>query len=300
MSDKIIEYMKTHRKMITIVLSIVIVVIVFIPFAFYKLPFLDVNSSRLEIAECIAQIIAAIFVALGVFVAVFQYYISSKSEIIRIETDKVNRAINLAEYYKDNVLEPYCIIRNVYVKGGIFDALQKEKKNMKNFDEEEMREIFSDKELDNIKQLYLKPEYLKGMLEAKEIFNININGCTTNSEQVVKGIKKTTVEVDVKKALLDFDFSYVTTLLNNMEQFAMYFTHNIADESVVYQSLFPTYLEMCRTLYYDISKCSPPGQAKLYRNVQKLYVMWNEKSSKTKKIISEHQDDSGTIPDNII
>lgn len=138
------------------------------------------------------------------------------------------------------------------------------------------------------------------MVELNEILNLHINGFKTDAECIsLDGHNTSKIEVNLNKAMNDFSFNYVTKLLNNMEQFAMYFSHNIADESVVYQSLYPTYIEMCRTLYYDISLCSELGGPKLYRNVQWLYKKWLDKSNETKKNIREQETKNGTIPENI-
>ena len=67
-------------------------------------------------------------------------------------------------------------------------------------------------------------------------------------------------------------------LLNNIEYFAMNFTHQTADESVVYQSLHSTYLSIMRILYFDIAQNNETGEEKLYTNAIDLFNIWRDKA----------------------
>ena len=75
----------------------------------------------------------------------------------------------------------------------------------------------------------------------------------------------------------------VNKLLNNMEYFAMSFTHKVADESVVFQSLHQTYLEAVQLLYYDISKNNRADGRQFYTNVVDLYKIWYNKSKENRE-----------------
>lgn len=74
----------------------------------------------------------------------------------------------------------------------------------------------------------------------------------------------------------------VQDVLNNLEYFAMAFTHKTADESVIYQSLHNSYISVVRLLYYDISSNNRDGESKLFTNVIELYNIWKEKSEQQK------------------
>ena len=115
------------RKVLTVVLTLPALCVIAIPFFLKNVPIVGANTSKIEIMESISQIVAAVYVVAGSVIAVWQYYISSKSEIIKNQTDKVQKAIDLSEYYKNEVLHPYSIIREVYSSAGIFGFLQKER-----------------------------------------------------------------------------------------------------------------------------------------------------------------------------
>lgn len=72
-------------------------------------------------------------------------------------------------------------------------------------------------------------------------------------------------------------------ILNNLEIFSMYFVHEAADESVVYQPLHMSFLEIVRMLYYDISYANRDGEKRFYVNIIKLYNIWK------KKALEQHQ-----------
>lgn len=72
----------------------------------------------------------------------------------------------------------------------------------------------------------------------------------------------------------------VNDLLNEMEYFSMNFTHKVADESVVYQSLHQTYMQAVEFLYYNISKNNRPDGRQFYTNVVELYKIWYKKDKK--------------------
>lgn len=298
MFNKILGFIKNKNKIATIILTIIMLVIICIPLFIGKLPLVSSDLGRIEIVEIIAQIFASLFVIIGSFIALSQLYIYRTTERGRVEDEKIERALKLSEYYKNNVLEPYAILLNVYKKAGIFDILQKEKNRMLLFTAEEMSGIFSESELKKLENIFTSQEFVRAMISINEILSLNISGVETKVRSDENGRVIKNFDIDINKALNDFHINYVGKLMNNMEQFAMYFTHNIADESVVYQSLYPTYIEMCITLYYDISKCSQPGKAQLYRNVQKLYLIWLNKTNHKKEIIDEQSVDHGTISRN--
>lgn len=72
----------------------------------------------------------------------------------------------------------------------------------------------------------------------------------------------------------------VNKLLNNMEYFSMNFTHKVADESVVFQSLHQTYLEAVQLLYYDISRNNRADGMQFYTNIVELYKIWYNKNKR--------------------
>ena len=77
------------------------------------------------------QIISALFVIGGVIIAIWQYILTSKreNELRKEEIEEVKRirnkeAIQLTEYYKDNIIDKISIINIVYRETHILDILE--------------------------------------------------------------------------------------------------------------------------------------------------------------------------------
>lgn len=287
---------KQKRSIITVAIIILVFAIVFSPLLIKEMSLINEDTSKMDIILNISQIISAIFVIVGTFIAVWQYYLSSKSNIIKLNTDRVQKAIDLSRYYKDEILYPYSMLKAVYVQAGITDILSKEKKKMKVFDDEEIHDIFSDKGVKEIERKLFSTEYATAIIELNQRYDFGLDIC----KEYENGDKKK--HLTPKDCIIiagSFDSKYRIAVMNNLEHFAMYFTHNVADESVVYQSLSPTYLEMCRVLYYNIAHCSQTGQPKLYRNLQQLYEIWNNKAESSKKDIRKREVHTGTVVENL-
>ncbi len=283
---------KHKRKIITILIILLVVCIVFAPLLLKEIPFFDESVSKLNLILTVSQILSALFVIVGTVIAVWQYYLSSKSNIIKLDTDRVQKAIDLSRYYKDEILHPYSSLKYVYIKAGITNILAKEKTKMKEFDDYELHEIFADNELTKLKEKFNSIEYVRAIIELNQRYDFGMQLCKKFENE--DDLEKITEE-DKSNIIKCFNAKFCTPVMNNIEHFAMYFTHNVADESVIYQSLAPTYLEMCRFFYYNIAICSKSGQTKLYRNLKNLYEIWNKRTEEARRQIREHEVAEGTI-----
>ena len=63
--------------------------------------------------------------------------------------------------------------------------------------------------------------------------------------------------------------------LNSLEFFAMNFTSEVADETMVFQSLHQTYLNIVQLLYYQIAIRNTNVKDKYYTNIIALYHTWS-------------------------
>lgn len=291
-----LDFIRRNRKKIFFILAIVIAIILSVPAVFLKKTPEIGSLSRLEIVALAFQIFAAVFAIAGTFIAVSQYYISSQSEVINLEENRVDRALKLAEFYKDNILKEYSAIRKIYKESGIFDIMHKYRNKMEQFDCEEMEEIIVSEDLKKIREIKSSADFQIKLI-ALDLMERGVD--ISNSMVLDENNDKLEISIVDAEKNVSLSNRCIFNLANNMELFSMYFSHNIADESVVYQSLYPTYIEMCRTLYFDISSCSSKGGPKLYRNVQYLYNKWNEKTNFKSQGIRRQQNDLGKIAGNI-
>lgn len=232
----------------------------------------------------------------------WQYYLSSSKQIKEIEISRVEKAIELANYYKDNILEKYSFVKSVFDYCGITKMLEAKRQTVeiKEFDQVELHVIYSQEEINKLEKLYENKDFIDAIIKMSSMHNVEVKGCFKdwkNSENSNNPV--VTVSANPKEVYCDFFKTYVMETLNNAEYFAMSFTHNTADESVIYQSIYPSYLEMCFILYYFIARHSNPATSKLFTNVADLYCSWRDKQLKQNKMYQDNirkgSKDSGTI-----
>lgn len=72
----------------------------------------------------------------------------------------------------------------------------------------------------------------------------------------------------------------VINVLNELETMAMLFRYNIADESIVYQSLHQSFLSHMVNWFYFISYENYTNESKYYENLIWLYYKWYERKKK--------------------
>lgn len=250
----------------------------------------------IENAYYMSQIIASVFVILGTVIAVWQYVLSSRDsienrereyqlhekEIFDMEKDRIQKAIDLAGYYKDNILQNAMLIKHVYHETGILQILNKINfQNISHFDIYEMEDSISVGDRKIITNAPNDRHMSDTLVWVSEVIKIWDDCKEVNiTEEDGKKVRKLTVS---HSALLNKFQSVLNEILNNLEFFAMHFTHGTADDSVIYQSLHQTYIDIVRMLYYDIAANNVPGESKLYTNVIELYNKWVIEANKQKE-----------------
>lgn len=234
-----------------------------------------------EICYYSTQIFSSIFVTGGVIIAVWQYYLEAQANKKRLEIERVQKAIDLSEYYKDNILNSLPAIYYIFDQSGATEILESIKPSQyKNFDKSELESLFLPAQIKELKKIQDSDVFLQLILEANNIYNLNLH---FNIKPVVvehDGTKQTTIQISPRSILVEFMSNLINKTLNNSEYFALHFKHQTADESVVYQSLHQTYLEMIPYLYYYIANNNTDPSNKLYTNVIWLYNEWMREKEK--------------------
>lgn len=135
-----------------------------------------VNTMALENTYYVTQVIAAFCVVIGAFIGVWQYVLTTRAERNRLNLERIQKAIDLALYYKDNVLDKYKVIKYVFYQTNMMKVVQKVNRNqIRNFDEIELTNLLSgehQKEIDEIKR---SNEFIKAVLQADKIYNMHLN-----------------------------------------------------------------------------------------------------------------------------
>ena len=224
------------------------------------------------------QIISSIFVVSGVIIAVWQYYLSSQSAKTDLEIIQVQRAIDLSEYYKDNILKYFPAIHYIFSQteiAEIFENISIDK--MKDFDSHELNKILTTAQIKKLQEIQYTDKFIKSVLEANDIYGLNLHFLSYETEVEEEGKKGKLVKINKNSLIIAFMSNLLNAVLNNLEFFALHFRHQTADESVVYQSLHQSYLEIIPYLYYYIAKQNTDSSNKLYTNVVWLFMEWKSK-----------------------
>lgn len=254
---------------------------------------IKLEGNLLESVYYKSQIIGIAVAILGVIISVRQYVYTSNNEIKKYNKDQIQKAIDLAEYYKNNILCNMYMIKQVYFLTGIKDIVDKIKKSdMKNFDKHELDELLSASEKDKLKEIMKSEKFYKTVAFIFRDYDINVLDTVIRRDQngnIVldeNGQPKKHIEVNKNKVIDLFMNKIVSETLNNLEYFSMHFTYETADDAVIYQSLHKTYLEIVQLLYYDIAINNNNGSDRFYTNVIELYNKWQKMSqeAKTKEI----------------
>ncbi len=242
------------------------------------------------------QIITNIFVIIAGFIAIRQYLLSVKNtqkalekdlemhekEIYQRDKEKIFQAIELAKYYKDDILPLMRKLKKIFMDIGIYDITKSiDKINMIDFDIIELEKNLSKSQIEQI-QVSGADYHLSTVVQEQGIaYNISYNKDDNGTDNDVKS--------DTKKDSMDNldnidNFgNMIMNILNSLEYFSMHFVHNTADHTVVYQPLHMTFLEVVRMLYYNISSINTKGEQKFYINTIILFKKWTKISIQQEK-----------------
>lgn len=264
-SFSIRNFVLSHRFIFTILIVLFSILFMIIPLFFLKIESIQKDLCLLEVLEISSIIVANLFLVIGTTIAVWQYYISCTHKIATIKNEQIEKSVQLSGYYKCEILMYFSAIKYVFKKIDIFDLMLKHMNEMHEFDMWERKQIFSNEELKRIEEARKSTECINAIIEINDIYDLNLFTIVD---------KENPSDEEKKIILLKFWGNIVIDVLNNTEYFSMHFSHQVADQTAIYQSIHPSYIEMCCILYYDISKCNDTLRAKLYSNVTHLFNLW--------------------------
>lgn len=244
--------------------------------------------------------ISSVVMCVGVVIALRQYFLAKKQnkalmeresqirekELFEMEKDRIQRAIDLSGFYKDNIIDKWSLVSVFYSNIGIEDIMNKIKmEDMQDFNYKEINELLTEEQLHKLEHMNEGKEYR----EALTFLGI----VTDFGKEYIKQEKivdENGEEIQGVRVGRRIEYKYnilLQELLNNLEYFALHFTHKTADESVVYQSLHDSYLSIVKLLYYDICNNNRQEDDRLFTNVVELFHMWREETCKQKNKAKE-------------
>ncbi len=290
-----VKFFKSRKPVATLI--IIFSIICEVAFSIiYHFVFRTDNIHYIETLYYSSQIISSIFVVSGVVIAVWQYYLSARSNRTNLEIIQVQRAIDLSEYYKDNILQYAPAIEYIFRETGILDILNNLKlEQLNDFDKFELNELFTKKQVKQLKSIQDSDQFIQTVIKANAIYNLDLEYQIKKRKSDKDSNASLAVSIEQKTIIVTFMSNIITTVLNNMEYFALHFSHKTADESVVYQSLHQSYFRLISYLYYYIAKQNDNPSDKYYTNTIELFIKWRDEKHQQKEIRSEN---SKSIPRN--
>lgn len=243
----------------------------------------DMTMPGLEKWYYISQITSSVVLIITLIVAVAQYFFHKDEyknnydfNVKLHEHKKREKALELAGFYKNNILGHTLMFSRVYAKIGIKQKLdQIRKSDMKAFDEYELEKNLTPTDIEWIKKRTKSNEFFVALLNHQHIHGEERFAADVKFEDLTKPEIQDKLGTGYKDAHMK--------LLNNLEFFAMHFINGVADEEIVYQSLHKTYVEILELFYFDICLNNVKDGSKLFTNAIALYNNWKERAEKERE-----------------
>lgn len=225
----------------------------------------------------IIQVVADIFVVLAGIMALWQYSYDKKKQRSFRDKERVQRAIDIAIFYKENVLAHSRGIKDKLHEIGTLEIVESIKMDsIEHFDIHEIEMVYNQQQLKKMREV--REQYgIEFEVERKSVSYRPSDSNRRGQDEAAATVDSTQEEIGKEYVKL------MIQILNNLEIFAMHFVHETADETVVYQPLHMSYLEIVRMLYYDIAYANRNGARKYYINTIILFNKWKKRSEEKKQ-----------------
>jgi hypothetical protein len=180
-----------------------------------------------------------IVIAIVAFIAFIVSYCDYRS---RKSKESADKSILIAKEFEKNLLTPMATISGLVNNKDMQIILNKYRfTEFIEFDREEMKEFYTNTEIEQYKRALEKIETEKDSGKFESIY------------------------VDIE------------TVLNKLEYLSMYITSKVADEKYIYNSLHQMFFKTIQVLYIHISSLNSDNKDKYYTNVIELYNIWTNK-----------------------
>lgn len=263
----IIEKLASHKRLIVVVIAVIYSIIIILP------RFLN-KQYGLEKAYYISQILVGVFVIGGTVIALLQYISSYYQHKENKRNETKVEAAKLANMFVQEVIPEINKLTELYSLANLNDEIIKflYKKDLENFDCEEVKRIFSDvdKYMSRLASAYME-KYESDQLDIISQKYKDNKGKNTHEYMII---------------LLDCipKVSWMCSSLGNtLEYFAICFNSGVADDETVYQSLHEIFFNAVHMIYIfcfitNVQECD-----RKYYNISELYKRWMDKYKQLSK-----------------
>lgn len=227
--------------------------------------------------------VSSIATAASMAFVAYQSYLMKKSFDYNCEWQEKEKAAELSGLYKDKILVNVAYIFSIMRITGIDQILGSiNQENISQFTIDEFNRISGKETIQKILDIQKNTKNLPLLLAVREQYPPSLSSACSNpiNLSLSSFCAEKHSEDESRKILssLWFEFSSIQDdILNDLEFFAMHFTSNVADETIVFQSLHQTYLSVVQHLYYIIATRNTNAKDKYYTNIIELYRIWSER-----------------------
>lgn len=215
------------------------------------------------------------------------------------DKEKVQKSCELAKYYADQILPQASFILKVFKYEKLDDFFKKlfDINSMHSFDTKELDGFLksTDHSLISARIKAIKPESI--LAAQKECLRTEFEMLKLY-EQVISAQAAAAKAEDTQRRQIGNIFlikdltNKICEFLNDLEWFSMNFVCNLADDSIVYDSLHQTFLSNVAVLYYFISSLNINSCNKYYTNIIELFKKW-------KKMLDEDTETENAVNDGV-
>lgn len=248
------------------------------------------NIEIIDIVNCVLNF----FMVIGTALLFYGVIISKKSFEKNMDLARISKAVELTNYYKDNILCYIFPIKDLFIQTKIIDVLNRHNNvNKEKFTRDELDTIYSTEDINEIKKIIDSVTFAQVAVNVNASYNLELN--LSIEKRMNENTKKEEVLYDPGYVSSVFLYNVVCKVLNNMEYFSAYFIQGIAEESCIFESIHQTYIELVELLYYQISYNNTVDVIPYYQKTVALYNIW--KKRKKEKLQKEKIDCKGKVLD---
>lgn len=245
--------------------------------------------------------VASIIESITLFALILQVVLLAEQNRLALDSLRVDdsrkakeKAVEMARFFQEEILSRCSLISAVYRDLGVDSLIKKVyRKDMNCFDVDEMHKLLPgdtiEKMRNSFREINLKTVY--GFIimdqELEQLFHLEDLPRIASLDN----IKDEDIE-HLANARIQHAFSTIKSdVLNKLEFFCMYFNYNLADETIVYQSLHQVFLDTIPLMYYDISCINTDPCEKYYTNIVKLFISWRDRNEEKRKQKAQIEND---------
>lgn len=237
------------------------------------------------------DIISAILLAGSLAFVGYQSYLMRKAYRNPLHADRIKRAIELAEYYRVEILPNTTFIATLFSILKINERI----KNIKEinaplyFTSTESAQLIGQDVIDEVMNIVCHPDIMALSL-VNGIQKTDIRVIRENEYFLELAQDEDSTQFETYVAIKESELSLkIEGVLNKLEYFSMNFVSGVADESVIYQSIHQSFLSNVMLLYCWISKVNTSNCDKFYTATIWLFNKWLEEAIRQECEETEYQ-----------